>query len=477
MAKLKGHAVIELTDVKTGKKERVEHDNIITNAVKNMFDKQMPLIGMNNINTYFLTLVKKAMGGLFIFSNTLTENINNVVLPDAATAELTGYAGNVTSDGSDNKRGDFNEEESGAISNGYKFVWDFGTNDANGDIAAIALTNDVAGYHGYHYSPLQAIRSSNANQTNLPASYKGLGFEYINPAGMSASIALYAVELDSDNGTVKYIRKNSTTEIEIRTYKIDFNTVSLENKIGAFTLIHTDILTIADSVQTATDRVTFVDGGDGFYYGLYGYSSGSNYILTISKINKTTLEYTSATSYTLANASNFAAMQSVNQLQDGFKVSPVIRNGYIYSFRGTYNYNGSTVVELVKISLSNPAEFTTLANSSYAVPNAQFGSDLCIYKQNDMIISNGYAIDANDRLLPTQIQLYYQILNYYYICAGKIVTDGKQILISAAGQSSAMRFDYLPVLQYLATINNLDAPVTKTAAKTMKITYTLTLAE
>ena len=27
---------------------------------------------------------------------------------------------------------------------------------------------------------------------------------------------------------------------------------------------------------------------------------------------------------------------------------------------------------------------------------------------------------------------------------------------------------------YLATINNLDSPVTKTAAKTMKITYTLT---
>lgn len=32
-------------------------------------------------------------------------------------------------------------------------------------------------------------------------------------------------------------------------------------------------------------------------------------------------------------------------------------------------------------------------------------------------------------------------------------------------------FDYTP---YLATINNLDTPVIKTADKTMKITYTIT---
>ena len=31
----------------------------------------------------------------------------------------------------------------------------------------------------------------------------------------------------------------------------------------------------------------------------------------------------------------------------------------------------------------------------------------------------------------------------------------------------------VPMCNYLATINNLDAPITKTADKTMKITYIL----
>lgn len=478
MAKLKGHAVIELTDVKTGKKERVEHDNIITNALKDFFDKQMPVIGAGNMNSYFLPIIEKALGGIFIFSNTLTENINNIVLPDAADAELTGYAGHVTSDGNDNRRGDFNAEESGAITNGYKFVWDFGTNDANGEIAALALTNEMAGYHGYHYSPIEILRSSRNNTSNTSGSYKGLGVDYANPMGLNdEKMAQYAVELDSDAGTIKTIRKTDSTTILFETYKIDFKTVKLDNVVATFAKINTETITISDSVQTETnDALTFVDGGDGFYYGLSSSYSSNTAKIKISKINKSTHEYTPATDHTVGNV-ELLQMGTVVQYMQESKISPVIRNGYIYSLCNKVKTNSRyTKYDIIKISLTNPAEFTVLPNSNFQIHNAEYGADASMYLQNGLIITNGFAIDSDDRLIPTGIQFYDYVISHSYACTTRITTDGKQILMGAYSNGSRYT-NYYPVLQYLATINNLDAPVTKTAAKTMKITYTLTYAE
>jgi hypothetical protein len=38
------------------------------------------------------------------------------------------------------KRGSLNTTESGAVENGYKFVWDFATDKANASINSLALT-------------------------------------------------------------------------------------------------------------------------------------------------------------------------------------------------------------------------------------------------------------------------------------------------------------------------------------------------
>lgn len=473
---IKGQAKIELKDVKSGKKETYEHSNMFTNAAQQLLGIITNTLGASVANSYFLPLANKLLCGLYLFDNTLTENINNTVLPDASTAKLTGYAGNTTSDGNDIMRGDYNANESGAIENGYKFVWDFGTDDANGEIAAIALTNDVAGYHGYHYSPIDAFVKSNANSSNLPNNYKGLGCALQNPAGFDANISAYAVTLNVDTGEVLTIQKTSNTNITLRKYGIKLNTIGLTDKIGTLSLLNTENITIADTVQTEVNtEICYVDGDDGYFYGLSGSNNGSNYVLKISKINKNTKEYTQAVSYTLNNI-NMPRIATIAASFNSYRITPVIRNGYIYSFYGNdYSSATTNTYGIVKINLNNPSEYTKIANSEFSAPHAQYGTDWVIFKQNNAIITNGYLIDQNDTLYSTNIKTTTDQA-YSYQGTGRVTTDGKQFLYGEYGNSqSVVRF--MPNLQYLATINNLDTPVTKTAAKTMKITYTLTYAE
>ena len=178
--KLKGHTCIELTDVKTGKVERIESDNLVTNAVKEFLSFWERIIGWNFTSQYLMPLSETLFSGIYLFDTALTENANNKFLPNAATSKLVAHAGRAASDGLDNERGSFNFEESEALSNGYKFVWDFSTSEGNGTIACVCLTSHIAGFHGYNYEPTNVIFQSMNNTGSYGNNYKGLGISSAN---------------------------------------------------------------------------------------------------------------------------------------------------------------------------------------------------------------------------------------------------------------------------------------------------------
>lgn len=71
---LKGKSVIELTNIKTGEKERYEDCNLVTEAVQDVLS--VNLMGMLYNNTYFngnygegwmLPLKKNIMGGILLY--------------------------------------------------------------------------------------------------------------------------------------------------------------------------------------------------------------------------------------------------------------------------------------------------------------------------------------------------------------------------------------------------------------------------
>ena len=147
---LKGHTKIQLFDAKTGELvQETNDDNMVTNAVSKLINPPLDfLVGGVSLNTVLsktLPIQTTAMAGVMVFSNKIEENANHI-LADNSDVSI-GHAGSVYS-GTNIKRGTYNTNESKALSNGYRHVWDFGTDRANGDISCVCLTSKIGGDTG-----------------------------------------------------------------------------------------------------------------------------------------------------------------------------------------------------------------------------------------------------------------------------------------------------------------------------------------
>lgn len=448
---LHGHAKIELTNVHTGKKEVIEKDNIVTNAMKDILSRWGILSGGGVCNTAYLPVINKAMGGLLLFDNTIDANANNYFYPNPAVAALTGYAGNVTSDGNDTKRGDYNFSESGAISNGYKFVWDFGTDDANGEIAALALTHAATGYHGYNVD-YEIIRNDTNGTSNVPNSgqYKGMGVS----SGMNIYFSLDTfgkLVSINDDGEIVGIDDRTAGKIVVKKNKIITTNLMLNDTLNMYKLIDSHTIDINDS-NFETNSYCWADGEDGYYYGIRNVNHG----IRICKINKSTYEYTAVSQYNFDNTNeNVGTVSSISgsgtTWRYGYMYPAVIRSGYIYTINNTD--------KLIKIPLNNPTETTEVSSvsaSGHAVSKLP----------NGVITTNNLWVDSNDATYAKAARNY-TTQQYLY--------SKTMMIFCGATSGGGSGEQYLcPNPLYLATINNLDGAIEKTAAKTMKITYILT---
>lgn len=479
MAQLKGHAVIELTDVNTGEVERVEHDNLITNGAQKLLDHFISAYG-RSANSAILPIEERLLCGIYLFDDTLTESADNVLLPDVANTKLTGYAGNATSDGNDNKRGDFNSAESEALVNGYKFVWDFGTDDANGTIASLALTNYIGGFHGYNINFRLAGSSLQSNTGNGRSSYKGFGINhtlYTYPG--NATLGNYNLTniASYDGDILTTINKTSSTNITIKKYRIANKTVRMGYYVGSAELIETRDITYSDSNQNSTNT-RFLDGGDGYYYGLYAGSTAGTWSLSISKINKSTLAYTAATVYSISASAlgvRFPALGAITGFTANAYTDAVIRNGYVYVYYGITQYTGNGTYGIAKFPLSDPTAISKVPNTEKAFTT--LGSNETVFYfllVNGNIYTSVGVIGSDDSVVAysDDFDSSYGSSYWGYL---PIVTNGEHIIAGTHSNNGGETYFY-GMFMNLESINNLDSAVTKTSAKTMKITYTLTYA-
>ena len=129
---IKGHSIIELTDVKTGEVERYEDDNLVTKGIEYYW------------RAYGLpaNIWKEVFSGIKIFEENIEEDPNIVTAPLAAN--MIGYACDY-SNTADNMRGILNLEQSGILEDysGIKLTWDFAQNQANGTIRCICITPET----------------------------------------------------------------------------------------------------------------------------------------------------------------------------------------------------------------------------------------------------------------------------------------------------------------------------------------------
>ena len=145
---IKGNTKIQLFDVKTGEEvQRIEKHNMITNALTKLVSPPLDYmtktgLSYNSFLNQAMPFITNGLGGIMLWEDTIEENPNHVI-PDFLNQPI-GCASGVYS-GTNTKKGTLNENETGNIAGGKRYVWDFGTDRCNGKISAVTLTSSAGG--------------------------------------------------------------------------------------------------------------------------------------------------------------------------------------------------------------------------------------------------------------------------------------------------------------------------------------------
>lgn len=153
-----GHTKIELTSQTTGEVETIEKDNIVTNAVSQIFNafNGMALLREANANGEYGStsdksweLLESLYGGILLYDTALGSDPDTLFAPPEANLVGSGVP-KVLNNGKGLQRGSFNATESKTdLKNGVvTFVYDFATSQANGTIASVCLTSRYGGFFG-----------------------------------------------------------------------------------------------------------------------------------------------------------------------------------------------------------------------------------------------------------------------------------------------------------------------------------------
>lgn len=474
---MKGKTEIILTNVETGEVEVHKDENLITGAIDKIINMEMAM--NHQPNSRVLPIASKLLGGIMLFDDDLSEDNNNIHFP--VEAHLVGYA-NQSVNTDDKYRGSFNSIESGKTENGFVSVWDFGTTQANGTIKAVARTHTHgAACPAYYFNGPDYEQTSSGNPNNdtnwHPIRYDG---EY-----------LYMLKGDSNTHMMRLAR------VLIPMFKFgvaDYSDVQRSYEVIASW--STDVFTFTyyynrgrpsetqyNATVYADDPVMYEDGQDGYIYCMTNgrqssYDSDFNYDLCYFTINYGDGSYDkSETTNEITGTGSYSYNESYGRFPK--RTYGHVHNGVYYKLSGDRKI-------IFKIPLSNVSSYSSFR----------------IIGDND----SDY-IDSFEQIISHNGALYFEVYHYtessYEFRSGILYPDGVYIIVerSYAGTSNSHGgsylynrcrtcddglsvFGYYPAngttvyrswaANYLGTVNNLGSAITKTAAQTMKIVYTLT---
>ncbi len=459
-----------------------------------------------------IPLFNRGIGGIFLFEAPQTEDVNNIY--PKGTAVLTGYASNhVNGVLTDKKLGSMDVANSGPVENGYKFVWDFTTEQANGIISCLALTTAAAGRVGLGmYYTLGTDASAigynvpeNLSGTFIPVSRFDLYTVYNPHSSTSKTQEMYA-------RLASVVKIDPSTMIAISAQRISADTICIEklklwdNVIDPYTCNNPDTIKILDRFElTFTESLSDFtsvsccfceDASDSniiwFFYSRY--ASNKTFIkwakINISEKTMTTglaelpvyITWNIGVTYYYKNTSSY------------YPYNAGYGYGYYYGENKSYCivwhnklfwYDRSYGTTIKKFSLT---DFTLEATytSSMSMPSySEESSNWCPFvyiKSSDILYTPFGYFDSDEVFHPTYWgagNLEKSTSNYFLDKSGRKFEYNGIIysLVYTLGNGSnslngsLRKYLYTPMLH---TINNLSSAVQKTVAKTMKITYVLT---
>ena len=483
-----GHAKVELFDAESKEKLfEVQKDNIVTNALKYLIN--INVANGQNLNDMVFPIASKALGGIILFDNTLTEDPENYNLPTDGSAHIVGFAGQTVSTSSI-YRGSFNEAESGRTDHGFKSVWYFGTSQANGTIKALARTHAESGVDPVFYDLLERTivsRPDNFTQNDT----------YWYPLLYDDEYLYLWKHNDSDNTfRIAKIRKNmlrmkvadyneliDTRDI-IKTIKEEYMTYSWDDYAYSGSDRH------RSATYYATSRWQYVDGYDGYIYAVTSAMRGSNPVCTV--LGYFTIKY-SDLSFEKSEYKTIVLQSAYRGSSEPYRTTYDQESGdYIYTYRDyLYSYDDFTISNGKLYVVT--ADRKSIIIADLATPAKQ--TQVQIFDAS----SNNYIYQINKyhpRNGGCTFQAYIYTETGYYYRSGLVYADGVYLMTDIQRNvNSSLPSQYGEVVGkgltlfaycgerriysgwnagYLGTIANLSKPVDKNASQTMKITYTLT---
>ena len=460
---IKGHVAIELHNHKTGLRDRIEGDNMVTNALNYAIPN---VIGANYSADNIMPICQKALGSVMLFDGILTEDKNNIFFP--SEAHLVASA-NRNLNTTDSDRGSLNTAETYKTDTGYQSVWDFSTSQANGTIKSLALTLNS-------YSR----NSDSAIAYNFVSPFTRYGIKDDNG---STSFSPYPLCYDADNQMLYYIstskggvqsyQEEDGDGKKVTKYRTECHVIKTYVPTSQFKLAdYSDNRELGEEVATfyLESGTSYVDLRGAIRNGYDGYAymctpAGTEGDVEIYKLK------ISDYSFELSEPINFTCKSTKMYNYWGYST---VSKGYAY------------IISLEKkslyiVNLANPVDV-----SESVLPN-----DLTIYGNLMALKNGGVAFSTRKRISGTSDDEYREAICY---------PDGKIIVSKYYRTSISQSYPifYPPRLfadnlmtfgfnaydgylsrgalvnNYLGTIYNLPQPIVKTAASSMKVVYTLT---
>lgn len=517
---LKGRTTIQIRDAETGLiKAEVTDDNLVTNAVNNILNGALNCLMTTSKNglqnkpdwsgglAFSEGFAKDLFGGVLIFGSAVTSEANHII---PSTAEMDSFVGCGCQGASltgDKFRGSLNVQET-VIGDDYcKFVWDFTTAQANGDIAAICLTSNAGGAVGFK----QNVSSSSATEHNTIKAVSNSGSIFAKANENTARWGLTRLKTNTSNQ--HGVMFNNKRLAQVYGDKIYYRDTSNVQEYS----IHLTSKNDQGIVNNNSDADEVINLSQGYYNrwipvvdnGRYCYISETDFgYVNNFKIHR----YDPAGSevvYTLnlkPFVENLRALfdtssSSINGLckfifdNKLYFLVPYIGNTSVHpnlvrvycmdltNTSGAYTMHETNVSQtwLDQMGITSSTSWTSIDSNPFEVCSL-LGEIYFGVRKNQGGKYNYSRIDSSS------LKFNGNVTNYSW-CSSPALADGFGVLstvpwasspwlgtrVDGTSLNSRTTFGNLVLFTpYLATINNINKVLTKTAADTMKIIYTIT---
>lgn len=454
--KIKGRTIIELTDVRTGKVQRFEDNNAFMDSNIEQKFRNFGIFQTSVLENFASTpLWQKLCGGLLLLDSVVDSNANFVALGQKMTGR--GYYGS-SNNGSPVSLGSWNATESAVSSNAVQMVYDFTTSQGNGDIKAVCLTSDYCGRIGLgnqddDYNTALRVSPNDWQSYNISYTPTGIG----NGFGFDGDFVYCNPVLDGTSLTIDKRIANAK--------KIDL----IHTLTGAYVFDTISVTLPSAMTHTTNLRLRQVSATKLI---LIGYTSSATNAFSAAIID---LSGTPSATVTEITGMDKAGESELDWSYDNADCIGVDGNGNPLIAVPTYAHK--PIAFLVNAGTGTKQAFKFDENySTWTSQSYRYGNSICgmgngffmLSMTSDSVAAPGFVCDMSANSGSGSI----------HPCEGAVaknkLLNGLNLWNNEKNNNDDIRLCQNPF--YLATINNLATPVTKTSSQTMKVTYVISRA-